>query len=223
MSFLTGSAYEDAGKVAAASARQAAALQQQRYDQVAALYQPVLETGDKARTTYATAVGLNGGEAQAKYYQDFQADPGWQAAQDYAQRQAGARAAAQGQGLSGNTLAALAKSNLTSLNSAYTTRLGEIGTLMNAGNQAIASFGGYTNTATQNQANDLIAAGQAEATGMTNAANARTSTLMGLGTLAAGVYGMANGYNLSGLQSVTRAAKQLGGTSSSSRAFSGAV
>jgi hypothetical protein len=66
MSFLSGSAYEDAGKVAAASARQAAALQQQRYDQVSALYQPVLETGNKARDRYATAVGLNGTEAQAK-------------------------------------------------------------------------------------------------------------------------------------------------------------
>jgi hypothetical protein len=34
---------------------------------------------------------------------------------------------------------------------------------------------------------------------------------------------MANGYNVSGLQTMTRAAKQLGGTSSSSRAFSGSV
>jgi hypothetical protein len=93
---------------------------------------------------------------------------------------------------------------------------------MNAGNQAIASFGGYSNTATHNQASSLIAAGQAEAAGKTNAANARSSALMGLGTLAVGAYGMANGYNMSGLQSVTRAAKQLGGTSSA-RAFSGSV
>jgi hypothetical protein len=218
MSFLTGSAYEDAGKVAAAAAKQAAALQQARYDQVSALYQPVIETGNKARDTYATATGLNGTDAQAKYYQSFQTDPGWQAAQDYAQRQMNARAAAQGQGLSGNTLAALAKQNLTALNDAHNTRLGQIGTLMNAGNQAIASYGSYSNTATKNQTDSLISAGKAEAEGMTNAANARRSSLMGLGTLGLGVYSVASGSGLSGLQTATRAAKQLSGS-----AFAGSI
>jgi hypothetical protein len=222
MSFLTGSAYEEAGKTAAAAARQAAALQQQRYTQVGALYQPIIETGNKARDTYATAVGLNGAAAQAQYTQNFQSDPGWQEAQKYAQQQTAARAAAQGQGLSGNTLAALSQYNLNSLNNAYNTRLSNLGTLMNAGNQAITSYGSYSNSATQNEANALIAAGQAEAAGKTNGANAESAMLLGLGTLGAGVYGMANGYNLSGLQTVTRAAKQLGSTASAG-ALSGSV
>lgn len=216
MSFLTGSAYEKAGQIAAAAAKEAAALQQARYDQVSALYQPVIETGNKARDTYATAVGLNGTSAQSAYYNSFQTDPGWQAAQDYAQQQTNAAATAQGLGLSGNTLAALSKQNLTALNGAYTTRLGELGTLMNAGNIAIASFGTYSNAATKNQADSLIASGKAQADGKTNAANAKRSALTGLASLGLSAYGMATGQGLTGLQTATRAVKQLSGASSGS-------
>jgi hypothetical protein len=108
------------------AAQQSAALQQQRYNQAVGYEQPYMQAGQNALTQYGNAIGLNGAAAQQDYYGNFQTDPGFQAGVDYGLQQIQAQQAAQGMGMSGNTLAALQVYSQNALSQEYQTRLGEL-------------------------------------------------------------------------------------------------
>lgn len=66
--------------------------------------QPDIAMGRSANSLYGNALGLNGRDAQAGYFNDFQNDPGFQALQDQAVGAVETSAANRGGLLSGSTL-----------------------------------------------------------------------------------------------------------------------
>jgi hypothetical protein len=161
------------------AAKLSAALQQQRFNQAAGYEQPFLQGGQNALNLYDTAVGANGSAAQQSYYNNFQNDPGFQASVNYGLQQIQAQNAAQGLGLSGNTLAALQSYSQNALSQQYHTRLQDLlqGAQLGA-NSANALTAASTSSGTA-QGNYNVAAGQAQGSGLSGlgagASNAATN------------------------------------------------
>ncbi len=157
------------------AANQAAALQQQRFNQAVSYEQPFIQGGQNALNQYHNATGANGPQAQQSYYNNFQTDPGFQSGVNYGLQQIQASSAAQGMGLSGNTLAALQNYSQQSLSQAYQTRLQDLfqGSQLGA-NSANALTSASTSSAA-NQGNYNLAAGQAQGAGLSNAGNSAYS------------------------------------------------
>ncbi len=165
-------------QTAANAAKQSAALQQQRFNQAAGYEQPFMQSGQNALNLYNNATGVNGTSAQQSYYNNFQNDPGYQASVNYGLQQIQAQNAAQGMGLSGNTLAALQDYSQRSLSQQYQTRLQDLfqGAQLGA-NSANALTSASTSSGTA-QGNFNLAAGQLQGTsisglgtGVSNASN----------------------------------------------------
>lgn len=160
------------------AAKQSAALQQQRFNQAVSYEQPFLQGGQNSLNLYNNATGANGAAAQQDYYNNFQNDPGFQAGVNYGLQQIQAQTAAQGMGLSGNSLAALQDYSQRALYEEYHTRLGDLfqGAQLGAGSaNALAAASTSSGTA---QANYALAAGQAQSSafsgigsGISSAAN----------------------------------------------------
>ena len=88
-----------------------------------AMSSPLCKAARTALNLYNNATGVNGSAAQQSYYNNFQNDPGFQASVNYGLQQLQAQNAAQGMGLSGNTLAALQSYSQNALSKQYQTRL----------------------------------------------------------------------------------------------------
>ena len=150
---------------AANAARQAAALRQQRFNQAVSYEQPFLQGGQNALNIYNDATGVNGAAAQQAYYNNFQNDPGFQSAVNYGLQQIQAQNAAQGMGLSGNTLAALQDYSQRTLSDQYRARLGDLLQSAQLGaNSANALASASTSSGTA-QGNFNVAAGQYQGAG----------------------------------------------------------
>lgn len=148
------------------AAQQSAALQQQRFNQAVGYEQPYMQSGQNALNLYNNATGANGAVAEQSYYNNFQNDPGFQASVNYGLQQIQAQNAAQGMGLSGNTLAALQGYSQNALSQEYQTRLGDLFQAAQLGaNSANALAAASTSSGTA-QANYNLAAGQAQASGI---------------------------------------------------------
>jgi len=167
-------------QTAANAAKQSAALQQQRFNQAVSYEQPFMQGGQNALNLYNNATGVNGADAQQAYYNNFQNDPGFQSGVNYGLQQIQAQNAAQGMGLSGNTLAALQSYSQNALSQEYQTRLSDLfqGAQLGA-NSANALSSASTSSATA-QGNFNTAAGQYQGSG-----------LSGIGT---GLSGATNNY-----------------------------
>ncbi|MGA7323657.1 MAG: hypothetical protein WBX25_04050 [Rhodomicrobium sp.] len=139
-----------------------------------------MQGGQNALNLYNNATGVNGAGAQQSYYTNFQNDPGFQSGVNYGLQQIQAQNAAQGMGLSGNTLAALQNYSQNSLSQEYETRLGDLFRSAQLGaNSANALSSASTSSATA-QGNFNTAAGQYQGSG-----------LSGIGT---GLSGATNNY-----------------------------
>jgi hypothetical protein len=148
------------------AASQSAALQQQRFNQAVGYEQPFMQSGQNALNLYNNATGVNGSAAQQSYYNTFQNDPGFQASVNYGLQQIQAQNAAQGMGLSGNTLAALQSYSQNALSQQYQTRLDDLfRTAQLGGNSANALSAASTSSGTA-QGNFNVASGQAQGTGI---------------------------------------------------------
>ena len=77
------------------AANQAAALQQQRFNQAVGYQQPFIQGGQNALNHYYNATGVNGVQAEQSYYNNFQNDPGFQASVNYVLQQIQASSARQ--------------------------------------------------------------------------------------------------------------------------------
>jgi hypothetical protein len=148
------------------AARQSAALEQQRFNQAVGYEQPFMQSGQNALNLYGNATGVNGSAAQQNYYNTFQNDPGFQASVNYGLQQIQAQNAAQGMGLSGNTLAALQSYSQNALSQQYQTRLDDLFRTAQLGaNSANALTAASTSSGTA-QGNFNVASGQAQGTGI---------------------------------------------------------
>src|SRR6185295_11907507 len=100
-----GSQIYGASKAASASKKAAATVAAQNAKNEA-LLKPYTSAGEGALTSYSNAVGLNGREAKQKFSDDFQTDPGWEAANEFGAKTVDDRYRLSGQG-GGNVRAAL--------------------------------------------------------------------------------------------------------------------
>ncbi len=162
------------------AANQSADLQQQRFNQAVGYEQPFMQSGQNALNLYNNATGVNGTAAQQSYTNNFQNDPGYQASVNYGLQQIQAQNAAQGMGLSGNTLAALQSYSQNALSQQYQTRLDDLFRTAQLGANSANTLSSASASSGTAQGNFNMAAGQAQGAG-----------LSGLGT---GVSGASNNY-----------------------------
>jgi hypothetical protein len=162
------------------AAQQSAALQQQRFNQAIGFQQPYMQAGQNALNVYNNATGVNGAAAEQAYYNNFQNDPGFQASVNYGLQQLQAQGAAQGMGLSGNTLAALQNYSQQALSQEYQTRLQDIFQSAQLGANAANSLTSASTASGAQQGNFNLAAGQGQA-----------GAISGVGS---GISGAANNY-----------------------------
>jgi hypothetical protein len=153
-------------QTAANAARQAAALQQQRFNQAVSYEQPFMHSGQNALNLYNDAIGVNGPGAQQSYYKNFQNDPGFQARVNYGLQQIQAQNAAQGMGLSGNTLAALQDYSQHALSQEYRTRLSDLFQGAQLGANAANALASASTASGSAQGNFNTAAGQYQSAGL---------------------------------------------------------
>ncbi len=156
---------------AAKAQKQAAQLQAQQYKDTKNLLLPYTAGSKEALDTYGTALGLKGKDAQAKYYQDFQADPGFQTSLDNALDATMKRYSIVGR-TGGGLANALLKTGQGALNQAYNTRLSQLGGLVDSGRSAASAVAGFGQSAAANQGSLLAQAGQTQGAGYVNAGNA---------------------------------------------------
>jgi hypothetical protein len=176
---------------AAKGAKKAANLRQRQFEESKTMLAPYREAGEGALSSYSNAVGLNGREAQQKFSDDFQTDPGWEAANEFGAKTVDDRYRLSGQG-GGNVRAALYDYGQKNLLSAYTTRLSQLGGLVDTGRSAATGTAQMGQQSATAQGNLLSQAGTLQGQGITGAGNA----------LAGGLSNLAN-YNMynQGMQS----------------------
>jgi len=153
-------------QTAANAAKQAAALQQQRFNQAVGYEQPFMQSGQNALNLYNNAIGVNGAGPQQSYYNNFQNDPGFQASVNYGLQQIQAQNAAQGLGLSGNTLAALQDYSQHALSQEYQTRLSDLFQGARLGANAANALASASTASGTAQGNFNTAAGQYQNAGL---------------------------------------------------------
>ncbi len=159
-------------QTAANAAQQSAALQQQRFNQAVGYQQPFMQSGQNALNLYNNATGVNGSAAQQGYYNNFQNDPGFQTSVNYGLQQIQAQNAAQGMGLSGNTLAALQNYSQNALSQQYQARLQDLFQGAQLGANSANALTSASTSSASNQANYNSAAGQYQGTSLSNTGNA---------------------------------------------------
>jgi hypothetical protein len=159
------------------AAQQSAALQQQRFNQAASYEQPYMQSGQNALTQYGNAIGLNGTAAQQGYYDNFQNDPGFQAGVNYGLQQIQAQQAAQGMGMSGNTLAALQGYSQNALSQEYQTRLGDLFQNAQLGQNSANALASASTSNGNSVANYNMAAGQAAGSELSGLGNGLSNAM----------------------------------------------
>lgn len=174
-----GSQVYGANKAAAGVKKGAAAVAAQNAKNEA-LLAPYRGAGEGALSMYGNAVGLNGREAQQKFSDDFQTDPGWEAANEFGAKTVDDRYRLSGQG-GGNVRAALYDYGQKNLLSAYTTRLSQLGGLVDTGRAAASSTAQMGQQSAQAQGSLLSQAGLLQGQGITGAGNALAGGLNNLG------------------------------------------
>jgi hypothetical protein len=171
-SAVIGAAGSAAGSAQAAKGQKAAArVQAQQFAETKKLLTPYTSAGEGALAKYNTALGLSGREEQQKFYDDFEFDPGFQAAS-----KAGADTVDDRYRLSGssggNVRAALYDYGQRNLLSAYQTRLSQLGGLVDTGRQAAGSLAGAGQSSANAQGAALANAGLLQGRMINGPANA---------------------------------------------------
>jgi hypothetical protein len=157
------------------AASQSAALQQQRFNQAVGYEQPFLQSGQNALNLYNNATGANGSAAQQAYYNNFQNDPGFQSSVNYGLQQIQAQNAAQGMGLSGNTLAALQSYSQNALSQQYQTRLDDLFRTAQLGANSANALTTASTSSAAAQGNFNLASGQAQGSGISGVGSGLSS------------------------------------------------
>ena len=131
-----------------------------------------MQSGQNALNLYNNATGVNGSAAQQSYYNNFQSDPGFQTGVNYGLQQIQAQNAAQGMGLSGNTLAALQDYSQRALSQEYQTRLQDLFQGAQLGANSANALTSASTSSASSQGNYNSMAGQYQGTSLSNTGNA---------------------------------------------------
>lgn len=165
---------------AAKASKAAANVQAKQYAETKAMLSPYTSAGESALSRYNTAIGLNGREQQQQFYDEFEHDPGWEAANKAGLNSVDDRYRLSGSS-GGNMRAALYDYGQRNLLSAYNTRLSQLGGLVDTGRSAASALAGYGQQSAQAQGNLLSNAGLLQGQGITGAGNALAGGLSNLG------------------------------------------
>lgn len=161
---------------AAKAQKQAAAAQQRQYEESKNLLLPYTQGTAEAQQMYGNAIGVNGKDAQAKYYEDFQADPGFQTSLDNALDTTMKRYSIMGR-TGGGLANSLLKTGQNALLGAYNTRLSQLGGFADAGRAAASNIASIGQQTAAGVSANLANAGQLQGAGIVNAGNALTGGL----------------------------------------------
>lgn len=171
--------------------------------------QPYIQIGLDANQLYRRALGLDGRDAQAAYFNEFENDPGYMALQDNAVSAVENSAAARGGLMSGGTIKGITDRVSLLKNDMFTDRLNRLAQLGQQGstlgfNTASARSGLIDQTG-RDIANAQFGANQLMANNATSAANALAQSrsipinnLLAVGQLAVGAMGGMNPVGASG-------------------------
>lgn len=196
-----------AGDKAAEGQEKAARLNARQFKETKELLSPYTNVGSEALDVYKTGVGLNGLDKQREYFQNFQNDPGFKAAEDYATRGIENSNALRGRGYGGNVIAGLGDYLQKNMLDAYKTRQSQLGGLVDTGRGAAQSLGSFGQQSAATQGQHLANAGYYQGAGI---AGAGQSFLNGFGgQQQAGAYGQ--GASGGGLASAGNFLSMFGG------------
>lgn len=161
---------------AASASKKAAAGVDKRFQETKALLQPFVDSGHVANDALETSLGLRGADAQAKYYKDFQTDPGFTEATNFGLKKVDDSYNLSGRG-GGNLLAALSDRARNDLMGAFTARQGALSDLAKSGISAGGALAGAGTTAAAQSGQLTANAGMLQGSGLINAGNVATGAL----------------------------------------------
>lgn len=188
--------YADSSRMLDQGYNEARGLGEQYYGKAQGYLDPYSQSGVNANRTIGNALGINGRDAQAQYYRDFQTDPGFQSSVDYGMRGLDRSAAARGGLYSGAQLKALQGYGQTRMNDAYNTRMNHLMQYGQQGQQAAGAQAGIASQFGGDLMNLRYGYGQQGAQNRINFGNAMAENrgtlmknLLGMGGVVAKAYG----------------------------------
>lgn len=146
-------------------------LLEQRYQQGKNLLMPYMKGSQSALNLYGNALGVNGGQAQRNFYNNFQADPGFQTALDDSLDETMKRFSIMGR-TGGGLANALLKTGQGARLGAYENRLNRLSGLAEFGKGTAGTIAGIGQQSAAGQAANTAQAGQYQGAGIVNAGNA---------------------------------------------------
>jgi hypothetical protein len=156
---------------AADAQKKSAKLQAKQFAETKELIKPYTDAGAGAVDAYKSGIGLNGVDKQTEFYNNFQNDPGFEAATNYATRGIENLNSIKGRGLGGNLIAGASDYLQKNMLDAYRTRLSQIGGLVDTGRSAASTLGTLGQQSAAAQGANLANAGYYQGAGLINAAN----------------------------------------------------
>lgn len=195
---IASSGAKSAAQTQAQAAEQATAAQERMYQQQVALQEPFRQAGLTAQQQIMNLLGLGGGTGElARPFgmEQFQADPGYAFRQQQGMQALERSAAARGNLLSGSTLKGIQRFGQDLASQEYqnafnryqierAARLNPLQSLMGAGQSSANVLTGAAGQMGSNEAQNLMAAGQARASGYVGSANALAGALGSVGQTA---------------------------------------
>jgi hypothetical protein len=179
-SYFAGNAYEGAGKIAAASAREARAQQQAQLDKLYGIAKPGIDAGNRAVEQLETATGLNGAQQQAAWANGLLDQGAFKSQQGFADAALQAKQAAQGGStMGGNEISALRVQDQAGANAYLQQNVGNFQGLQAGGNQALGAIAYPTAGLAQGVAASTQNAGLHAGNGLIGSTNAWTSGVAG--------------------------------------------
>lgn len=179
---------------AAEGSEDAAARQAEMYQQGKNLLMPYTAGTRQAHALYGSAIGANGADAQSRFYNNFQADPGFQTALNSSLDETMKRYSIMGR-TGGGLANSLLKTGQNALLGAYDKRLSQLGGYADAGRGTATTIANLGQQSAAGQANSLAQAGQYQGSGIVNAGNALIGGLNNYATMGQNAQGQAAGQN----------------------------
>jgi hypothetical protein len=196
-----------AGNKAADAQKDAARVNRKQFAETKELLSPYTNVGPEALDMYKTGVGLNGAARQTEYFNNFQNDPGFKAAEAHATRGIENSNALRGRGYGGNVIAGLGDYLQKNMLGAYQQRQSQLGGLVDTGRQAAQSLGGLGAQSAATQGQHLANAGYYQGAGIAGAGQSFLNAMGG--QQQAGAYGQ--GASGGGLSSAGNFLSMFGG------------
>lgn len=188
--------YADSSRMLDQGYNEARDLGERYYGDAQSRLDPYSQAGVNANRVIGNALGINGRDAQAGYFRDFQTDPGFQESVNYGIRGLDRSAAARGGLYSGAQLKALQGYGQTRMNDAHNTRIGHLLQYGQQGQQAAGAQAGIASQFGGDLMNLRYGYGQQGAQNRINFGNAMAENrgtlmknLLGMGGVVAKAYG----------------------------------